>query len=277
MSNQLPKNVFKQALTQEAPLWGLWLGLPDTSCAEICGGSGFDWVLIDGEHASFDLTGIKYHLQALAPHPTSAIVRAEDGNPTLLKRLLDIGAQTLLVPMVNNAEQAKQTVQSVYYPPVGQRGIGSALARASQWNRIPNYLHQANEEICLLVQVETVEAIENIEAIAAVEGIDGIFIGPSDLSGSMGHIGNPGHPDVVAAIDHAIEVINRAGKAVGILSLNPTQAKGYVEQGVKFIGAGVDTLLLRQGAEGLAKKLKDKDSNSDTNINTEADAVANVY
>ena len=273
MSNQLSTNVFKHALKQDAPLWGLWLGLPDTSCAEICGGSGFDWVLIDGEHATFDLTGIKYQLQALAPHPTSAIVRAEDGNPSLLKRLLDIGAQSLLVPMVNNAEQAQQAVQSVYYPPMGQRGIGSALARASQWNRIPNYLHQANEEICLLVQVETVEAIENIEAIAAVEGIDGIFIGPSDLSGSMGHIGNPGHPDVVAAIDHAIEVINRAGKAVGILSLNPTQAKGYVEQGVKFIGAGVDTLLLRQGAEGLVKTLKDKDSDTGTQMA----AVANVY
>lgn len=272
-NNSLPTNVFKHALKEEAPLWGLWLGLPDTSCAEICGGSGFDWVLIDGEHASFDLTGIKYHLQALAPHPTSAIVRAEDGNPTLLKRLLDIGAQSVLVPMVNNAEQAKQVVQSVYYPPMGQRGIGSALARASQWNRIPNYLHQANEEVCLLVQVETVEAIENIEAIAAVEGIDGIFIGPSDLSGSMGHIGNPSHPEVVAAIDHAIKVINQAGKAVGILSLNPTQAQSYVQQGVKFIGAGVDTLLLRQSAEALATNLKDKDSDT----GTEAAAVANVY
>ncbi|MGR5175788.1 4-hydroxy-2-oxoheptanedioate aldolase [Vibrio mediterranei] len=263
-------NQFKQSLSGDKPLWGLWLGLPDTSCAEICGGAGFDWVLVDGEHASFDLTSIKHHLQALAPHNTSPIVRAEDGNPTLIKRLLDIGAQTLLVPMVNTAVQAEEIVKSALYPPLGNRGIGSALARASQWNRIPQYLHRANDQVCLLVQVETKEAIDNIEAIAAVEGIDGIFIGPSDLSGSMGHIGNPGHPDVVEAIDHAIKAIQRAGKAVGILSLNPDQAKSYAARGVKFIGAGVDTLLLRLSAEQLAYKLKHVDA-------VETSVIDNVY
>ncbi|CAK3624851.1 4-hydroxy-2-oxo-heptane-1,7-dioate aldolase [Vibrio crassostreae] len=250
------ENKFKLSLAEQSPLWGLWLGLPDTSCAEICGGSGFDWVLIDGEHASFDLTSIKYHLQALAPYDVSPIVRSEDSNPTLIKRLLDIGAKTLLVPMVNDAQQAQNVVQSALYPPLGTRGIGSALARASQWNRIPQYVHRANEQVCILVQVETKEAIENIEEIVAVEGIDGVFIGPSDLCGSMGHIGNPLHPDVVAAIDHAIEVIQRSGKAAGILSLAPEQAQEYASRGVKFIGAGVDTLLLRQGVEQLANKLK---------------------
>ncbi|GAL33450.1 2,4-dihydroxyhept-2-ene-1,7-dioic acid aldolase [Vibrio maritimus] len=264
------ENQFKQSLTGNDPLWGLWLGLPDTSCAEICGGAGFDWVLIDGEHASFDLTNIKYHLQALAPYNTSPIVRAEDANPTLIKRLLDIGAQTLLVPMINTAEQAENVVKSALYPPLGTRGIGSALARASKWNRIPQYLHRANDQICILVQVETEEAIGNIEAIAAVEGIDGIFIGPSDLSGSMGHIGNPGHPEVTAAIDHAIGVIQKAGKAVGILSLNPTQAKDYADRGVTFIGAGVDTLLLRLSAEQLAYKLKHVDD-------IETPVIDNVY
>ncbi|MGV2986136.1 4-hydroxy-2-oxoheptanedioate aldolase [Vibrio sp. E150_011] len=263
-------NHFKQALGNDEPLWGLWLGLPDTSCAEIVGSAGFDWVLIDGEHASFDLTSIKHHLQALAPHSASPIVRAEDANPTLIKRLLDIGAQTLLVPMVNSAEEAKQVVASAYYPPLGHRGIGSALARASQWNRIPQYLHRANEHICVLVQVETKEAIDNIEAISQIDGIDGIFIGPSDLSGSMGHIGNPSHPDVVAAIDHAIDVIQTSGKAAGILSLDPRQAKAYADRGVKFIGAGVDTLLLRTGAESLAYQLKHVEQ-------IEAPVINNVY
>ncbi|MCF4174204.1 4-hydroxy-2-oxoheptanedioate aldolase [Vibrio mediterranei] len=264
------ENKFKQSLKGHDPLWGLWLGLPDTSCAEICGSAGFDWVLIDGEHASFDLTGIKHHLQALAAHSASPIVRAEDSNPTLIKRLLDIGAQTVLVPMVNDANEAEQVVKSALYPPLGHRGIGSALARASQWNRVPQYLHRANEQICILVQVETKQAIDNIEAIAAVEGIDGIFIGPSDLSGSMGHIGNPSHPEVVAAIDHAIEVIQHAGKATGILSLNPQQAREYAARGVKFIGAGVDTLLLRLGAEQLAYKLNHVDD-------IETPVIDNVY
>ncbi|WP_159656446.1 4-hydroxy-2-oxoheptanedioate aldolase [Vibrio atypicus] len=252
----LPINQFKHELTQPNPLWGLWLGLPDTSCAEICGSAGFDWVLIDGEHASFDLTSIKLHLQTLAPHSASPIVRAEEANPILIKRLLDIGAQTLLLPMINTKQQAEQAVRAAYYPPLGERGIGAALARASQWNRIPNYLHQANEQISVLLQVETKQAIENIEQIAAVEWVDGIFIGPSDLSGSMGHIGNPSHPEVVAAIDHAINVIQASGKAVGILSLDPIQAQQYAKRGVKFIGAGVDTLLLRTSAESLAESLK---------------------
>lgn len=264
------ENRFKQALTTEETQWGLWLGLPDTSCAEICAGAGFDWLLIDGEHASFDLTSIKYHLQATAAHASSPVVRIEDNNPTLIKRVLDIGAQTLLVPMINSADEAKQVVQAALYPPLGTRGIGSALARASQWNRIPHYLHRANDQVCILVQVETKQAIDNIEEIAAVEGIDGIFIGPSDLSGSMGHIGNPSHPEVTQAIKHAIKVIKGSGKAVGILSLDPTQAKQYAASGVNFIGAGVDTLLLRRGVEQLAYELKH--SNPQTNP-----VVDNVY
>ncbi|UPQ90290.1 4-hydroxy-2-oxoheptanedioate aldolase [Vibrio sinaloensis] len=264
----LPTNRFKQQLSEPQTLWGLWLGLPDTSCAEICGSAGFDWVLIDGEHASFDLTSIKLHLQALAAHSASPIVRAEEANPTLIKRLLDIGAQTLLLPMINTGEQAEQAVRAAYYPPLGERGIGAALARASQWNRIPNYLHQANEQVCVLLQVETKQAIDNIEQIASVDGVDGIFIGPSDLSGSMGHIGNPSHPEVVAAIDHAIEVIQSHGKAVGILSLDPKQAQHYAKRRVKFIGAGVDTLLLRAGAETLAQTLKQTASHSSKLVDT---------
>lgn len=264
------ENQFKSALSLPETLWGLWMGLPDTNCAEICGGAGFDWVLIDGEHAPFDLNSIRLHLQALAPHNTSPIVRIEEGNPTLIKRILDIGAQTLLVPMINTAEQAEQVVEAAMYPPTGTRGIGSSLTRAAQWNRTPQYLRRANDQVCILVQVETKQAIENIEQIASVPGVDGVFIGPSDLSGSMGHIGNPGHPEVVAAIDYAIEKIQQAGKAVGILSIDPQQAQKYARRGVKFIGAGVDTLLLRNGAEALAAQLKQPDYQPKT-------VVDNVY
>lgn len=253
---KLAENQFKKALQGQDTLWGLWLGLPDSSCAEICAGAGFDWLLIDGEHAPFELKTIMHHLQAIAPYNTSPIVRPEEGTVAGIKRLLDIGAQTLLIPMVNSAEQAEELVAAVRYPPEGIRGMGSSLARAAQWNRVPQYLQNANEQVCLLVQVETLEAMENLEQIVAVEGVDGVFIGPSDLSGAMGHVGNPDHPEVVAKIEWALKVIQDAGKASGILSLNLEKAQHYAEMGTKFVGVGVDTLLLRLGAEQLAAKVK---------------------
>lgn len=256
----LPENTFKKALQNDETLWGLWLGLPDTSCAEICAGAGFDWLLIDGEHAPFELKTILHHLQALAPYPVSPIVRPENGSISLIKRLLDVGAQTLLVPMVNSAEQAKELVSAVRYPPEGIRGMGSSLARAARWNKVLQYLQKANDEICLIVQVETLEAMDNLEQIVAVDGVDGVFIGPSDLSGAMGHVGNPDHPEVVAKIEWAMEVIKQSGKASGILSLNLQNAQQFAETGTKFIGVGVDTLLLRMGAEQLIQKVKNQNT-----------------
>ncbi|MGB0468187.1 MAG: 4-hydroxy-2-oxoheptanedioate aldolase [Pontibacterium sp.] len=253
---ELPVNQFKQGLKGDRPLWGLWLGLPDASCAEIVAGSGFDWLLIDGEHAPFELDTTMRHLQAIAPYGVPAIVRPEEGRTALLKRLLDIGAQTVLVPMCDNADQAKALVRAVKYPPQGVRGLGSSLARAANWNRIPGYLQKANDEICLIVQAETVSAMENLAEIAAVDGVDAVFIGPSDLSASMGFIGNPDHPEVVAAIDKGLQVINEAGKAAGLLCLNPAQARRYVEKGAKFVGVGVDTLLLSNAAKQLADSFK---------------------
>ncbi|WP_299199721.1 4-hydroxy-2-oxoheptanedioate aldolase [uncultured Amphritea sp.] len=259
----LPVNKFKQGLKGDKPLWGLWLGLPDATCAEIVAGAGFDWLLIDSEHAPFELDSTMRHLQAIAPYGVPAIVRPEEGRTALLKRILDIGAQTVLVPMCDTAEQARELVKAVKYPPMGVRGLGSSLARAANWNRIPGYLQKANDEICLIVQAETVTAMANLEEIAAVEGVDAVFIGPSDLSASMGHIGNPDHPEVVAAIENGFKVINAAGKAAGLLCINPAKAHHYVEKGAKFVGVGVDTLLLGNAAKQLAESFQSGDNKSD--------------
>lgn len=256
---RLPVNQFKQQLQGEQTQWGLWLGLPDTSCAEICAGAGFDWLLIDGEHAPFDNRSIMAHLQAIAPYQVPAIVRPPEGRTALIKQLLDIGAQTLLIPMVDTPEQAAQLVQAVRYPPQGIRGLGTSLARGANWNRIPGYLHQANEQICLIVQAETTTAMDNLAEIAAIDGVDAVFIGPSDLSASMGHVGNPDHPEVVAAIEQGIRTINAAGKAAGLMSLNQQQANHYVEVGACFVGIGVDTLLLANGAKSLINAFRNNE------------------
>ena len=194
---QMPKNEFKAALQKRGwPLIGLWAGLADPVCLEICAGAGFDWLLIDGEHAPNDVRSVLAQLQAVAPYPVHPVVRPLSGDVNLIKQMLDIGAQTLLIPMVESAAQARQLVSAVRYPPEGIRGIGAALARAARWDRIPNYVHEANAQMCLLVQVETRKGLENLEAIAGVEGVDGVFIGPADLSAAMGHPGNPRHPEM---------------------------------------------------------------------------------
>jgi 4-hydroxy-2-oxoheptanedioate aldolase len=253
---KLPVNHFKRRLALGEVQYGLWLGLPDATSAEICAGAGFDWLLIDSEHAPFDLQTILSALRAMAPHPSSAIVRPVVGDVNLIKQLLDIGAQTLLVPMIDTADQAELMARAVRYPPEGIRGLGSSLARAAQWNQIPGYLTKANSEICLLVQVETVKALENLDDILKVQGVDGVFIGPSDLSASMGYIGDAGHPEVVAAIDNAITRIRASGKAAGLLSMDPALSRHYIEQGATYVGVGVDTLLLSQGARRLVAEFR---------------------
>jgi 4-hydroxy-2-oxoheptanedioate aldolase len=252
----LPVNTFKRALGSGKPQYGLWLGLPDTSCAEICAGAGFDWLCIDTEHSPFDLRSVLAHLQTITAYRTHPIVRPVDGNRNRIKKLLDIGAQTLLVPMVDTAEQAAELVRAVRYPPNGVRGLGTSTARASRWNRIPNYAGRASEEICLIVQAESTVALDNLAAIAAVDGVDSVFIGPSDLSASMGHLGQPQHPEVVAAIDTAIETLRAAGKAAGIFALDPAMARRYVEQGAAYVAVGADTLLLANAARALAQEFR---------------------
>lgn len=253
----IPENVFKRRLNAGEMQFGLWLGLPDTSAAEICALAGFDWLVIDAEHAPFDLRSIIAHLQALAPYASSPIVRPPIGDPVLLKQLLDAGTQTFLIPMVENAAQAKSLVAAVRYPPHGVRGIGTSLARAARWNQIPDYLNLANDQICLIVQVETVEGIENLSDIAKVDGVDAVFIGPSDLAASMGYPGNAAHADVVETISAALITICDAGKAAGLLSLDPASVERHRADGATFIGVGVDTLCLASATRSIADQFID--------------------
>ena len=252
----LPINQFKKALKSGTPQYGLWLGLPDQISAEICAGAGFDWLLIDAEHAPFSVRDVMSHLQAIAPYNTPALVRPVAGDTALIKQLLDVGAQTLLIPMVETAAQAIQLVKAVRYPPQGVRGLGTSMARAARWNRVGDYLQHANDEICLIVQAETVNALTNLDEIVAVDGVDGVFIGPSDLSASMGHLGNPGHPDVVKAIENGFNTILAAGKAAGVLAVDPVLADNYVKKGASFVGVGVDAALLSNATRNLARQFK---------------------
>lgn len=249
---ELPINKFKRAIAKGETQYGLWAGIPDSTCAEICAGTGFDWLLLDGEHAPFDMRAIYTYLQAVAAYDVHPIVRIVEGDRNLIKQLLDYGAQTLLIPMVDTAAQAAALVQAMRYPPAGIRGMGSAIARAARWNAIPDYLDRANDEICLLIQAETKTALDNLADILKVEGVDGVFIGPADLSASMGYVGQPGHPVVVEAIERAIEQIVSSGKAAGILAIDPVLARRYIKAGASFVAVGVDTLLLRNSALQLA-------------------------
>jgi 4-hydroxy-2-oxoheptanedioate aldolase len=252
----IPQNTFKTALQQNAAQIGLWVGLTSPYCAEICATAGFDWLLIDWEHSPNDLRSILAQLQAISAYSAHPIVRPPCGEVYVIKQLLDIGVQTLMIPMVESADYARQLVSAMRYPPAGIRGVGSGLARAAAWNGRPNYLHLADKEMCLLVQVETAKGIQAIEEIAAVEGVDGIFIGPSDLAASLGHLGQPGHPEVQETIAEAIVRIQRTGKAVGILSVDETAAKRYLSLGCQFVAVGLDTLIFSNAVRRLAKTFK---------------------
>jgi 4-hydroxy-2-oxoheptanedioate aldolase len=256
MSLSLPLNPFKQALKEGRAQIGLWVGLADPYAAEALAGTGFDWLLIDGEHAPNDVRSVLAQLQAVAPYPVHPVVRPVIGDVPLIKQYLDVGAQSLLVPVVETAEQAAQMVAATRYPPRGIRGVGSALARASRWNQIDNYLTQADEQMCVLVQVETRKGLDNLTAIADVEGVDGVFFGPADLSASLGLLGQPGHPDVQQAILDGIRHVRAAGKAPGVLSADPVAAQRYLEAGALFVAVGVDTSLLVRAAHDLAAKFK---------------------
>ncbi len=244
-------NPFKQALAAGRPQVGLWLSMADPYLAEVSATAGFDWLLIDGEHAPNDLRHTLATLQAVAPYPAHAVVRAVEGSTALVKQLLDLGAHNLLVPMVDTAEQAAALVAATRYPPLGVRGVGSAVGRASRWSARTDYLAVADDEVCLLVQAETVTALGNLAAICAVDGVHGVFIGPADLAASMGHRGNPGHPEVQAAIEAAMATIIASGKAAGTLTSDPALARRYLGLGCTFVAVGVDILLFARAARGL--------------------------
>jgi 4-hydroxy-2-oxoheptanedioate aldolase len=246
----LPVNRFKRALREGRQQIGLWCTLPGGTVAEVLAGAGYDWIVFDTEHTPGDAASVLQQLQAAAPYPVSAVVRPVTNDTALIKHFLDIGAQTLVIPYVQNAEEARAAATAMLYPPAGLRGV-SGWTRANRFGRIADYARRAAEELCLLVQVETEQALGEIEAIAAVEGVDGIFIGPADLAASMGHAGNPAHPEVVAAIEDAIRRIRVAGKPAGILTLDPAFARRCIELGTLFTAVGTDGSILSRGADAL--------------------------
>lgn len=267
---QITKNKFRDALKAGQSQIGLWVGLADANVAEVLAGCGFDWLLLDGEHAPNDVRTVLAQLRAVAPYPVHPIVRPVQGDVALIKQYLDVGAQTLLVPMIDTPEQATMMAKAMRYPPHGIRGVGAALARASRWNQVTDYLKQADEEMCLLVQAESTLAVKNLHAIAAVEGVDGVFFGPADLSASMGYRGQPAHPEVVKTILEGIATVRAAGKAAGILMGDLKMAKMYLDAGAQFVAVGVDTTLLVRAASDLAANFKVARSTAD-------DASPKVY
>lgn len=248
------RNPFKAALARGEKVIGLWLSMANPYSAEICATAGFQWLLIDGEHAPNDLRSTLAQLQAVAAYPGHPVVRTVDSNPALIKQLLDIGVQTLLVPMVDTPAQAIALALATRYPPDGTRGVGAAVARASHWGARRDYVNTADDDVCLLLQAESVTALGNLERICAVEGVHGVFIGPADLAASMGHRGRPDHPDVLNAIEGAIRAIAASGKAAGTLTGDPKLARRYLDLGASFVAVGIDVTLLAQATRRLAEE-----------------------
>lgn len=248
-----PRNRFKAALAAKQAQVGFWLALANPYTAELCAGAGYDFLVFDGEHAPNDVPILMAQLQAVAPYGAAAVLRPPIGQTHLIKQFLDIGAQTVLVPIIETAEEAAAMVAAVHYPPRGVRGVAT-LTRASKFGHIPDYLATAGDEICLLLQVETRRGLDNLDEILKVDGVDGIFIGPSDTAAALGHLGNPGHPEVQAVIEDAIKRIAAAGKAPGILMVNEQLAKRYLELGALFVAVGTDVGVLVQGTQGLAER-----------------------
>ncbi len=252
---ELARNKFKAAIAETRVQIGLWSSLCSNIGAEVVADAGFDWILLDGEHSPNDVPSVMAQLQALNGGTASPIVRPAWNDAVMIKRFLDVGAQSILVPYVQNADEAQRAVAAVRYPPAGIRGV-AASTRANHYGRVDNYLKRADSEICLLVQVETRSALGELEAIAKVEGVDGVFIGPSDLAASLGHIGNPAHAEVQAALEDAVKRLKAMGKPAGILTLNEEEARRYIGWGYCFVAVGSDIGLLGRGADALAKRFK---------------------
>lgn len=240
--------------TSGRSLAGIWVCSGSPLIAEICAGSGMDWVLIDMEHSPNGLESVLSQLQAVAAYPITPVVRVPINDWVIIKQVLDLGAQNILVPMISSAEEAQAAVEAMHYPPRGKRGVGSALARSARWNRVDDYLHTASEQISLFVQIETAAGVESAAEIAAVDGVDGVFVGPSDLAASMGVIGQQSHPDVIAAVTSTFEAVNAAGKPVGVNAFDPNAAESYIDAGASFILVGADVALLARGSEALAAR-----------------------
>jgi 4-hydroxy-2-oxoheptanedioate aldolase len=251
----MPTNQLKRNLKAGRVQCGCWLSLASHASAEICASAGFDWVLIDTEHAPAELHMVHHQLHAAAAYPPSILVRAAWNDTVVIKRLLDLGVQSLLLPYVQNVEEAKRAVAAVRYPPRGVRGV-SANSRSNRFGRVKDYFQHADDEVCLIVQIETRAAVAQIEAIAALDGIDGLFIGPQDLAADLGHLGNPGHPEVQAAIAEAITRMRKTGKIPGILAFAEADARRWIELGALFVAVTSDQFLLARETAAVAAKFK---------------------
>lgn len=245
---QAPRNEFKRRLLAGETLHGLWMSIASPQTAEALSLVGFDWLLFDTEHSPVEVAGVQPLLQAAAAGQSAVAVRPAWNDKILLKRVLDIGAQTVLVPFIETPEEAVAAVAATRYPPAGIRGVAGST-RASRFGLTSDYFAVANEEICVLIQIETREALDRLEAIAAVDGVDGVFVGPSDLAASLGHLGKPGHPEVQAALRQAAQRIIAAGKAPGILATNAADARRYMDWGYRFVAGAVDVGILVNGAK----------------------------
>ena len=250
----LPPTFAADLEASDRALMGMWVCSGSPLVAEIAAGSGLDWLLIDGEHSPNGLESILAQLQAVAAYPATTLVRPPYGDVVTVKQYLDLGVQNLLVPMVDTAEHAAEMVRAVRYPPAGVRGVGSALARASRWNRVEDYLARASSTISLTVQIESTAAVEHVEEILAVDGVDAIFVGPSDLAASMGLLGQQDHPDVMAAVEHCIRAAVAAGKPAGVNAFVPAIAERYLAAGASFVLVGADVAMLARASEALADR-----------------------
>ena len=253
---QVPVNTLKKALNSGQCQHGIWLTSGSPVLAEIAGYAGFDWCLIDGDHGPNTVSEMLSQLQALAVGGTSAVIRIASAEVWMIKQALDLGCQTILVPMVDDADSAHLMAQAMRYPPEGIRGMGAVLARASGFGSIPDYAHTASDQMCLLVQAESAKAVENIDAIAATHGVDGVFVGPADLSADMGYPGQPDHPEVEKAIDHLIARTVAAGKIAGIITFDETRFQEYADKGVTFLGVGGDLAILNGALRRLSEQVQ---------------------
>jgi 4-hydroxy-2-oxoheptanedioate aldolase len=253
----LGPNTLKGALRDGRRQIGLWSALCSNVAGEIISNAGFDWIVIDTEHAPNEIPGVLSQLQAMASGTAEPVVRCAWNDTVLIKRILDIGARSILVPFVQSANEAKRAVEATRYPPLGNRGV-AASHRANRWGQVGNYHAGAHREICVLVQIETRAALADVEAIAAVDGVDGLFIGPSDLASDLGHLGQLRHPDVQAAFESACRRIRSAGKAAGILAPDPDDAARYLHWGYTFVAVGTDAGILAQTGARLAAQFKEQ-------------------
>ncbi|MEM7094618.1 MAG: aldolase/citrate lyase family protein [Actinomycetota bacterium] len=254
---EMPRNEFKRRLAEPGVQYGMWVSLADPVAAEITASAGFDWMLIDAEHSPNDLRTLLAQLQAAYGYPVSPVIRPPRGQVSLIKQYLDIGAQTVLIPMVETADQAAEMVAATRYPPAGVRGV--ATARSARWGRVKNYWHEVDREMCVLVQVETIRGVANLREIAMTDGVDGVFIGPSDLGAALGHLGDASNPEVVESVCESIAAVRAFGKRAGVLSVNPVLARRFRDAGATFVAVGVDTQLLAKHTADLIDSFRRDD------------------